>query len=296
MFKFLVGSFAYALAMGGGAVLALPATPFFATAEMVATVSSVSVDGDLLDLNGNYVRDLTLADTPLLPWNVGDRLTVRWEQDSRNLVDCTPSDIGFSFGGISVPTAGNYSGSCFSPDAASFVRLDRALGGISPVWDGWEGMIGVGPFFNVEAGELERYFAPIDGLVTDCCVYLYDPAADEVITLEAHGGANPEQPSWPVQSLWYSIFDGPSGEGGMVLYSSEMFGLSEWEDPETGEVIPLGFLETGSFGVHFDVEWRSTLQSIAQVPEPTSATLIGLGLLCAAGFRRQRAKQQGAGK
>ncbi|HEY4545632.1 MAG TPA: PEP-CTERM sorting domain-containing protein [Pedomonas sp.] len=274
--------------LSGGAA-ALPTAPFFATAEMVATVRSVSVGGSLMDRDGNYVRDLTLADTRMLPWNVGDRLTVRWEQHSDSLVDCTPDSTSFTFGGLTQPTAGGFSGPCYSPTAASFVELERARGGTSPVWDSWETMTGRGPVFNLETGEVVPYLDVVDGLVTDCCVYLYDPDADEVITVESNGAQNPEVPSWPVQFLWFTIFDGADGGGGMTLYSSQELGIFEWEDPDTGGTIFLGSLEEGYFGVSFDVEWRSTFQTEqTEVPEPASLALIGAGLLAASGLRRKR--------
>lgn len=290
MRKMLLSVVACLMFLGSGVAHAIPNAPFFAAVEMVATVSEVSVGGSLLDADGNHVRELTLGDTSVLPWNVGDRLTVRWETYSSELVDCSPNDTHFSFGGITYATSGTYVGFCYSPDPASFVRLERARGGTSPVWDGWETHAGRGPWFNMETGEVVPYLDVLDGLVTDCCVYLYDPDADEVITLETNGASSPEDPSWPLHSLWYVVFDGSTGQGGMELYPSEMLGISEWVRPGTGEVISLGSIEQGGFGVLFDVEWRSTFQTeqAAEVPEPASLALVGAGLLVASTLSRRR--------
>lgn len=287
MHKLWTGVLALSASLLSQAAAALPNAPFFATAEMVATVRAVSANGKLLDAEGNYVRDFGIGDLPILPWNVGDRLTVRWEQHSDNLRDCLPTSKTFAFGGISFPTEGAVVGHCYSDSASSFAQVDRAGGGTSFVWDGWESALGRGPIFDMEAGKVIPGFEPIDGLVVDCCVYLYDPERDSIIGIPENGSESSGQPSWPVQFLWPTVFEEDTGGGGMNVYSSQMFGISEYEDPETGEIIQLGYLEDAWFGVTFDVEWRSTFKRLG-VPEPGALALIGVGLAGVAGMARRR--------
>lgn len=153
MRQFLAGALLCAGSLWNSAAFALPNEPFLATAEMVATVRSVSASGRLLDANRDYVRDLTVNDLPILPWNIGDRLTVRWEQHSSGLQGCTGTF--FQFGGISFP--GLDEDPCAGDDAV-FEQVDRADGSTSFVWDGWESAWGRGPLFNAETAELQEYF------------------------------------------------------------------------------------------------------------------------------------------
>lgn len=296
MHKWLGGVVASVACLWSGIALAGPIEPFFASVEMVATVRSVSASGRLLDADRNYVRDLTASDLPVLPWNVGDRLTVRWEQHSNNLNReyCPEGSTHLVFGGITFDAVGSSLGAPCPGSAASFAQVERAGGGTSPVWDGWESAMSRGPMLNLETGELQPYdsdgllFEPIDGLVVDCCVYLYDPENDEIIGIESNGSESAGLPSWPVQFLWITQFYETEGGGGMNLYPSQMFGISDWEDPETGQWRPLGWLEDAGFGVSFDVEWRTRVDRFTAVPEPAALPLIGVGLLAAGLARRRR--------
>lgn len=270
---------------------ALPSEPFFATVEMTATVTRVSGSASLFDTNGSFIRNVGLNDLPILPWNQEDQLVVHWEQHSSDLLECEADSRFFTFGGITHGAHSGLAGPCRSSEGASLAHIVRASGGISPVWDGWESGAGRGPVFDMLTGEFSTFFEPIDGLATDCCVYLYDPANDEIIGLESNGSENPDFPHPPVQFLWYALFEEDQGRAGMEIYPSQVFGITEWVDPETGETIPLGKLE-GSLSVDFAVEWRSTFERL-EVAEPgalgmTLVGLIGLTGLWAGDTKRKR--------
>ncbi|MCH8685807.1 PEP-CTERM sorting domain-containing protein [Pedomonas mirosovicensis] len=299
MHKALRGVVASVAFLWSGVALAGAIEPYFATVEMIATVRSVSASGRLLDANQNYVRDLTTADLPILPWNVGDRLTVRWQQHSNDLNRefCPQGTPQLVFGGITFDAVGSSLGSPCPGSAASFAQVDRAGGGTSPIWDGWESGMSRGPILDLLTGELigeDSLFEPIDGLVVDCCVYLYDAEADEIIGIQSNGSGGAvgieeysSLPSWPVQFLWPASFGRETGGGGMNILTSQELGYLEWEDPETGEPVSLGWLEDAHFGVSFDVEWRTSVEHLA-VPEPGALALLGAGLLGVARLTRRR--------
>ncbi len=278
-------------ALSGGAALALPTTPFFAAAEMVATVRSVTAGGQLYDAQANYVRDLTVADLPILPWNVGDTLTVRWETHSSELVGCGPGHTVFIFGGITQPVEGSLGGGCHASGPASFAELTRAGGGTSYVVDAWETMNGRGPLFDMAAGAIfPADYEPIDGLVTDCCVYVYDPDNDTVIGIDSNGSGD-DVISWPVHFLM-ATFGETEGGGYMPLLTSQLFANPDWGYEIDGR--PAGWLDLGNIGVSFDVEWRSTFRlEQTQVPEPAGLALMGAGLLAVPALRRRRRSSSG---
>lgn len=293
MQKILMGVLASVAFLWSHAAQAVPNAPFFATAEMMATVRSVSVSGNLLDANGNFVRQLTASDLPILPLATGDRITVRWELHSDDLQYCGPGDRHFVFGGLAFPAEGSNVGRCFGNDTG-FPRLERANGMDGFISDGFESLTGIGPRFDMVAGEVVPTFNPVDGLVTNCCVYLYDAENDRIIGLETNGG-NPDDslPGWPFHYFGGVSFEEETGGGWMNLLPSQVFGYHDLEDPETGMLVPLGWIESARIVVNFDVEWRSTFERL-DVPEPGTLALAGVGLLAGAGMASRRRMRRAA--
>lgn len=278
MNKFLGSTILCAVGLWSQLAAALPYEPFFATVEMVATVSRVTAGGPLYDNEFNYVRDFTTADLDRLPWNVGDRLTVRWQQHSADLKDCAPGDTRFFLGGISGAPNPVLGGSCFG-QAASFAQVRRADGSMTSVRDGWESGFSFGPVFDTLTGEVIPRFEPTDGLlIEDCCWYVYDVTTDRIFSFDGYA---PDPGDLGSVNFLAARFGEVDGSGGMRLIS--------FPAVDEAEGLLAGFFdsEESLIDVSFDVEWRSTFQRL-QVPEPCALSLLGVGFVAAAGLARRR--------
>lgn len=269
MSKALPGIVACVAIMLSGVAAASPVSPFKVTVEMVATVKNAGISGTLADQHGAYIRDVSESDVRL-PWNKGDVLTVRWEQNSADMVGCLPDSEYLILGGATRDANPDEYGTC-SGQKAVLAQLKRADGTMPPILDGWHAPA-IGPAVNMLTGEVARHWAPQPGIMTeDCCWYAYDAVQDKVLTFD--------MPNVPAQETTYhylqTVFNETTGGGTMFIYNPF---VPEKED-EWGRIEAI-------HNVSFDVVWKVAFERL-DVPEPGSIALAGVGMLAAAGMGRR---------